>query len=440
MKRIGFVSLGCEKNLVDTEVMMGMLGRRGYEMTPHPVEADVIVVNTCGFIDKAKKESIDTILEMAEFKNSGNCSRLVVTGCLVERYRADLQREIPEVDAVLGTTQLESIIDVCEDRQTPKVENPYYLYDENSPRLLTTPCYTAYIKIAEGCDRPCSFCIIPKIRGHYRSRPLQSILNEARYLSESGVKEVVLISQETTRYGDDLGLKHGLSDLLRQLATLEGLQWIRFLYCFPSQVDDALLTTMRELPKICKYMDMPLQHANGRILRSMKRGGNAESLKRLVGHVREQVPGVTMRTSMIAGYPGETEEEFNELCSFVEEMQFDRLGTFTYSDEEGTASQLLDQKLSARVINSRRSRLMQIQARISKKKNRQHLGKRYPLLVEGESAETDLLWQGRLESQAPRIDGVVLINDVEGPAPNSGDFRSVEITQTLDYDLVGKLI
>jgi len=440
MNRIGFGSLGCEKNLVDTEVMMGMLGRRGYEMTPHPVEADVIVVNTCGFIDKAKKESVDTILEMAEFKNTGNCSRLVVTGCLVERYRAELQREIPEVDAVLGTTQLESIIDVCEDRQSPKVENPYYLYDENSPRLLTTPRYTAYIKIAEGCDRPCSFCIIPKIRGHYRSRPLQSILNEARYLSESGVKEVVLISQETTRYGDDLGMKHGLSDLLRQLATLDGLQWIRFLYCFPSQVDDALLTTMREVPKICKYMDMPLQHANGRILRSMKRGGNAESLKRLVGHIREQVPGVTVRTSMIAGYPGETEEEFNELCSFVEEMQFDRLGTFTYSDEEGTASQLLDQKLRARVINSRRSRLMQIQARISKKKNRQHLGKRYPLLVEGESAETDLLWQGRLESQAPRIDGVVLINDVEGCAPHSGDFRSVEITQTLDYDLIGKLV
>ena len=440
MKRIGFVSLGCEKNLVDTEVMMGMLGRRGYEMTPHPVEADIIVVNTCGFIDKAKKESIDTILEMAEFKNSGNCSRLVVTGCLVERYRADLQREIPEVDVVLGTTQLESIIDVCEDRPSPKVENPYYLYDENSPRLLTTPRYTAYIKIAEGCDRPCSFCIIPKIRGHYRSRPLQSILNEARYLSESGVKEVVLISQETTRYGDDLGMKHGLSDLLRQLATLEGLQWIRFLYCFPSQVDDALLTTMREVPKICKYMDMPLQHANGRILRSMKRGGNAETLKRLVGHIREQVPGVTMRTSMIAGYPGETEEEFDALCSFVEEMQFDRLGTFTYSDEEGTASQLLEQKLGTRVINSRRSRLMQIQARISKKKNRQHLGKRYPLLVEGESAESDLLWQGRLESQAPRIDGVVLINDVEGAPPNAGDFRSVEITQTLEYDLVGKLI
>ena len=440
MKRIGFVSLGCEKNLVDTEVMMGLLGRRGYEMTAHPVEADVIVVNTCGFIDKAKKESIETILEMADFKNTGNCSRLVVTGCLVERYRSELQREIPEVDAVLGTTQIESIIEACEDRPAPQIHNPYYLYDESSPRLLTTPRYTAYIKIAEGCDRPCSFCIIPKIRGHYRSRPLQSILNEARYLSESGVREVVLISQETTRYGDDIGLRHGLSDLLRQLAAIERLQWIRFLYCFPSQVDEVLLTTMREEPKICKYLDMPLQHANGRILRSMKRGGNADSLKRLVKHIREEVPRVTLRTSMIVGYPGESEEEFDELCSFVEDTQFDRLGTFTYSDEEDTASQLLDRKLGSRVINSRRSRLMKIQARISKQKNRSLLGHRYPVLVEGQSDETDLLWQGRLESQAPRIDGVVLINDVEGTPPSPGDFRNVEITQTLDYDLIGRLI
>lgn len=440
MKRIGFVSLGCEKNLVDTEVMMGMLAGRGYAMTPHPAEADVIVVNTCGFIDRAKKESVDTILEMAEFKNTGNCSRLVVTGCLVERYRAELQREIPEVDAVLGTTQLESIIDVCEDRPGPSIENPYYLYDENAPRLLTTPRYTAYIKIAEGCDRPCSFCIIPKIRGRYRSRPIQSILNEARYLSENGVKEVVLISQETTRYGDDLGLKHGLSDLLRRLAEIEGLRWIRFLYCFPSQVDDVLLATVREEPKVCKYMDVPLQHANRRILRLMKRGGSFESLRRLVGHIREQIPGVTMRTSMIVGYPGETEEEFEELCRFVDEMQFDRLGTFTYSDEEGTTSCLHDQKLGARVINRRRSKLMQMQSRISKRKNREHLGKRYPVLVEGQSEETDLLWQGRLESQAPRIDGVVLINDADGVTPTPGDFCSVEITQTLDYDLVGKLI
>lgn len=440
MKKIGFVSLGCEKNLVDTEVMLGLLSRRGYQITPAPAEADIIVVNTCGFIDKAKKESVETILEMADFKNTGSCSKLVVTGCLVERYRADIQQQIPEVDAVLGTTQIESIINICENLEPPKIDNPYYLYDETSPRLLTTPGYTTYIKIAEGCDRPCSFCIIPKIRGHYRSRPLQSVLNEARFLAENGVKEVVLISQETTRYGDDLGLSHGLSVLLQQLAGINGLRWIRFLYCFPSQIDDELLVTMREEPKVCKYMDVPLQHASGRILKSMKRGGNAASLRRLVEHIREQVPGVTVRTSMIAGYPGETEEEFGELCRFVEEMQFDRLGTFTYSDEEETASQLLHDKLGARVIHSRQSRLMKIQARISRKKNRAQLGRRHTLLVEGQSAETELLWQGRLESQAPRIDGVVLINDAVGDQPRAGDFRTVEITQTLDYDLVGRLL
>ena len=397
MKKIGFVSLGCEKNLVDTEVMMGLLGRQGYQITPNPVDANVIVVNTCGFIENAKKESIDTILEMAEYKNTGNCSKLVVTGCLVERYRADIQREIPEVDAVLGTTQIESIIKICEDQEAPRIDNPYYLYDETSPRLLTTPKYTAYIKIAEGCDRPCSFCIIPTIRGHYRSRPIPSILNEARFLAENGVREIVLISQETTKYGDDLEIKHGLSELLRKLARIDGLQWIRFLYCFPSQVDDSLLITMREEKKVCNYMDMPLQHASARILKSMKRGGNASSLKRLVEHIRKEVPGVTMRTSMIVGYPGETEKEFDELCQFVAEVEFDRLGTFTYSDEEGTASYLLGEKLSSRLINHRRTHLMKLQARISKAKNREHLGKRYPLLVEGASAETELLWQGRLE-------------------------------------------
>jgi ribosomal protein S12 methylthiotransferase len=420
--------------------MLGLLNRRGYQITPNPSEADVIVINTCGFIDKAKKESADTILEMAEFKSTGQCSRLVVTGCLVERYRADILKEIPEVDAVLGTTQIESIVDVCENVEPPKVDNPYYLYEESSPRLLTTPGYTAYVKIAEGCDRPCSFCIIPKIRGHYRSRPLQSVLNEARFLADNGVKELVLISQETTRYGDDLGLRHGLSNLLRQLAKIEGLHWIRFLYCFPSQIDDELLFTMREEAKVCRYMDVPLQHASGRILKSMKRGGNADSLKRLVEHIRKQVPDVTMRTSMIVGYPGETDAEFTELCRFVEQMQFDRLGTFTYSDEEGTASQLLAGKLGTRVINSRRSHLMKIQARISRQKQRDCVGKRYPLLLEGPSAETELLWQGRLESQAPRIDGVVLINDAAGNPLQAGDFRTVEITQALDYDLVGRLL
>jgi ribosomal protein S12 methylthiotransferase len=377
---------------------------------------------------------------MAELKTSGQCSKLVVTGCLVERYRAEIQEEIPEVDAVLGTNEVESIINVCENQPLPKIDNRYYLYDETVPRLLTTPSFTAYIKIAEGCDRPCSFCIIPKMRGPHRSRPIASIVNEARFLAESGVKEIVLISQETTMYGNDLGHAHGLSQLLRQLVRIEDLRWIRFLYCFPSQIDDELLVTVREEPKVCNYIDMPLQHVSGRILRSMKRGGNADSLKRLLERIRRHVPGVTLRTSMILGYPGETQAEFLELCSFVEEIQFDRLGTFEHSDEEGTASYLLGDKVRPRVVNRRRSHLMKLQAKISRKKNRQRVGEKYDLLLEGQSEETDLLWQGRLESQAPRIDGVVLINDAIGDQPEAGQFRTVEISQALDYDLVGTLL
>ena len=440
MKKIGLVSLGCEKNLVDSEVMMGLLRRRGYEITPQPERADVIVVNTCGFIDKAKQESVDTILEMAEFKNSGQCSRLVVTGCLVERYRDEIQTEIPEVDAVLGTTQLESIIDVCENRARPPIENPYYLYDERTPRLLTTPGHTAYIKIAEGCDRPCSFCVIPRIRGPHRSRPMASVLKEARFLADGGAREIVLISQETTLYGADLGIKQGLSRLLRELARVEGIGWIRFLYAFPSQLGEDVLAAMRDEEKVCRYLDMPLQHASGRILRSMKRGGNSSSLSRLLDRVRERVPGITLRTSMILGYPGETEEEFAELCRFVETIQFDRLGTFAYSDEEEAGSYRLEGKLPQSLVERRRRRLMGLQAKISRRKNRGMVGERQPVLMEGKSAESDLLWQGRLESQAPRIDGVVLINDLEGPPPDSGEFGNVEITQAMEYDLVGRLV
>lgn len=440
MKKIGLVSLGCEKNLVDSEVMLGLLRRRGYEITPQPDQADVILVNTCGFIDKAKQESVDTILEMAEFKNSGQCSRLVVAGCLVERYRNEIQKEIPEVDAVLGTTQLESIIDVCEGRIRPSIENPYYLYDEKTPRLLTTPGHTAYIKIAEGCDRPCSFCVIPRIRGSHRSRPMTSILKEARFLAEGGVKEIVLISQETTHYGADLGIKQGLSRLLRELARVEGISWIRFLYAFPSQLGKDVLEVMREEEKVCRYLDMPLQHASERILKSMKRGGNSSSLSRLLDQVRERVPEITLRTSMIVGYPGETEKEFAELCGFVEKIQFDRLGTFTFSDEEEAGTYQLEGKLTESVIESRRRRLMRIQAKISRGKNRSMVGKCEPVLVEGKSSESDLLWQGRLESQAPRIDGVVLINDLEASLPDSGEFGNVEITQAMDYDLVGRLV
>ncbi len=440
MKKIGFVSLGCEKNLVDSEVMLGLLSRRGYEITAEQSQADIIVVNTCGFIDKAKQESIDTVLEMAEHKVHGRCSRLVVTGCLVERYRSEIQKEIPEVDAVLGTNQIEAIIEACENKPLPEVESRYYLYDDKTPRLLSTPRFTAYLKIAEGCDRPCSFCIIPRLRGPHRSRPMASILKEARFLADSGVRELVLISQETTHYGEDLDLPHGLSVLLRELSKVDKLEWIRFLYCYPSQVDRELLRVMREEDKICRYLDMPLQHVSARILRSMKRGGNAESLKKLLERVRRQVPGVTMRTSLIVGYPGETEEEFGQLCEFVEEIQFDRLGTFTYSDEENTASFHLPDKVEDSIIRRREKKVMQLQAKISRRKNRELKGKRVRVLVEGPSEQTDLLWQGRMESQAPRIDGLVLINDVEGPIPQSGEFRTVEITRALDYDLVGKIV
>jgi ribosomal protein S12 methylthiotransferase len=417
MKKIGFVSLGCEKNLVDSEVMLGLLSRRGYQVTTEQSQADIIVVNTCGFIDKAKQESIDTILEMAEHKAHGRCSRLVVTGCLVERYRGEIQKEIPEVDAVLGTNQLEAIIEACENRPLPEVENRYYLYDDTTPRLLSTPRFTAYMKIAEGCDRPCSFCIIPRLRGPHRSRPMASILKEARFLTDNGVRELVLISQETTHYGDDLGLPHGLAVLLRELAKIEKLEWIRFLYCYPSQVDNELLRVMREEEKVCRYLDMPLQHVSARILGSMKRGGNAKSLKKLLERIRREVPGVTLRTSLIVGYPGETDEEFSQLCKFVEEMQFDRLGAFIYSDEENTASFYLPDKVEEPVTRRREKKLMLLQARISRKKNRELKGKRVRVLVEGPAEQTDLLWQGRMESQAPRIDGLVLINDVEGPNP-----------------------
>ena len=440
MKKIGLISLGCEKNLVDSEVMLGILDQKGYEITSNPEYADVIVINTCGFIDKAKKESVDTILEMAEFKNKGQCSRLIVTGCLVERYRKDIQKEIPEVDAVLGTTQLDSIIDVCEDCTRPEIDNPYYVYDERTPRLLTTPTYTAYIKIAEGCDRPCSFCVIPQIRGVHRSRPMASIINEAKFLASSGVKEVVLISQETTRYGDDLGMNQGLAQLLKELAKIDDLKWIRFLYAFPSQLSDDVLISMNEEEKICRYLDMPLQHVSRRILKSMRRGGNSDSLTQLLDHVRHLVPGITLRTSMIVGYPGETEEEFSELCHFIKKIQFDRLGTFTFSDEKEAGTYKLEGKIKETLIEKRRKGLMKIQAKISKTKNRQEIGKRHVMLIEGQSAESDLLLQGRLESHAPRIDGVVLINDIEGIFPQPGEFGTVEITQAMEYDLVGRLV
>ncbi|MCW5969825.1 MAG: 30S ribosomal protein S12 methylthiotransferase RimO [Blastocatellales bacterium] len=452
--KIGFVSLGCPKNLVDSEVMMGQLARHGYELTTDREAADVIVVNTCGFIESAKEESINTILEMAQLKETANCKRLVVAGCLVERYRRDLLNQLPEVDAVLGTSEIEKIVAAVDPAAAAAADAafvasnawmtrglPTYLYDETAPRLLSTPSHFAYVKIAEGCDHTCAFCAIPQMRGKYRSRRAASIVREAEQLGAQGVRELVLISQDSTQYGLDLGLKDGLADLLRALARVEGVEWIRVMYTYPNSLSDATLRVMAEEEKVCRYLDMPLQHASSSVLKRMRRGGNRELLERLLARARSIVPGIALRTTLIVGFPGETDEDFDELLGFVRAVEFDRLGVFTYSDEEGTHGYDLDEKVSARVMRSRRARVMREQAKISKRRNRQLIGQRFRALLEGVSEESDLLLQARLESQAPEVDGHVLINDIpEGFEAKPGDFIDMEITAAHQYDLVARAI
>jgi ribosomal protein S12 methylthiotransferase len=434
--------------------MMGQLARHGYELTTDREVADVIVVNTCGFIESAKQESIDTILEMAELKETANCKRLVVAGCLVERYRQDLLNQLPEVDAVLGTSEIEKIIAAVDpaaaaaDDAAFVTSNgwmtrglPTYLYDENTPRLLSTPRHFAYVKIAEGCDHTCSFCAIPQMRGLYRSRRGGSILREAEALAAQGIKELVLISQDSTQYGLDLGLKDSLADLVRSLAQIDGIEWIRIMYTYPNSLSDATLRAMADEEKVCSYLDMPLQHASGAVLKRMRRGGNREMLERLLSRARDIVSGITLRTTFIVGFPGETDEEFDELLRFLRDIEFDRVGVFTYSDEDGTHGYDLEGKVPARVMRSRRAKLMREQARISKRKNRAMVGQRFRALLEGVSDESDLLLQARLESQAPEVDGQVLVNDVpEGFTSLPGDFVNVEITAAHEYDLVARVV
>jgi ribosomal protein S12 methylthiotransferase len=365
--KIGFVSLGCPKNLVDTEVMMGQLIAEGHELTPQPAEADVIVVNTCSFIAPAKQESVDTILEMAEYKKTGKAQRLVVAGCLVERYRSDIEKEIPEVDAVLGTNELEKITALCEGLEPKELAAEPYLYHDLTARVFSTPRHSAYIKIAEGCDHPCSFCIIPQFRGHFRSRRFESVINEAARMFAMGVREINLIGQDTTCYGQDLGLKDGLADLLAGLAAIptDLPKWIRFLYAYPNKVTQKLLDTVAAHGALVKYIDMPLQHASGAVLKRMKRGANGEIFLRLLERIRATIPGVAIRTSMIVGFPGETDRDFEELCQFIQAAQFDRLGVFSYSDEETSGSFHLDGKVDRRTIYRRKRRLMSLQRRIS---------------------------------------------------------------------------
>ncbi|MEO8096475.1 MAG: 30S ribosomal protein S12 methylthiotransferase RimO [Acidobacteriota bacterium] len=440
--KIGFVSLGCPKNLVDTEVMMGQLTSQGHELTPHPSDADVIVVNTCSFIDPAKQESVDTILEMAEYKKTGRAQRLIVAGCLVERYRADITRNMPEVDAVIGTNELENITALCEG-VTPKPNVlDAYLYHDATPRVLSTPKHFTYIKIAEGCDHPCTFCVIPQYRGAFRSRRFESVVNEATRLFSQGVREINLIGQDTTCYGEDLGLKDGLAQLLARLAQIETAheKWVRFLYCYPNRVTQKLLDTLAEHAALVKYIDMPLQHASANVLKRMKRGANGDIFLKLLEKIRRTIPGVAIRTSMIAGFPGETEADYEELCRFVAEAKFTRLGVFAYSDEDSSKSYALDGKVDQKTIHRRRSHIMALQKKISKAHNKALLGREFQVLVEGPSADSDLVWQARLPSQAPEIDGVCYITD-PGEAPlHAGEFRRMRITKAHDYDLSGELV
>jgi ribosomal protein S12 methylthiotransferase len=554
--KVGFVSLGCPKNLVDSEVMMGLLHHNGAELTPHAEDAEIIVINTCSFIDSAKQESVNTILEMVQHKreHGGKASRIVVAGCLVERYRDEIRAQIPEVDAVVGTGELEHILAAAGIEQAPKPHNPFqilpqdfsqpsieahtqpsielltntpvnettvaldahqdiphqqlvhraasavnqhshpthiapqlsiaqslaetgtttsrpegdareqsgrfsraawdgatavlpsYLYSDETPRILATPRASAYIKIAEGCDHPCSFCIIPQLRGKFRSRRMGSIIAEAQNLIAQGVREITLIGQDTTCYGEDLGLKEGLAQLLDALAVLPGLKWLRFLYTYPNKVTTRLLETMARHETIAKYLDVPLQHASASVLKTMKRGGNAQIFLDLIAKAREIVPGIVIRTSFIVGFPGETEADYKELEAFIKAAKIDWLGVFTYSDEEGAKAFELDAstKLPARTIQSRRNRLMRLQQKISAKAKREWIGREVDILIEGPSEETELLWEGRTSLHAPEIDGKVLINDF-GPYEQAGElvpgtFYRAEITESHDYDVVARII
>ena len=456
------VSLGCPKNLVDSEVMLGLAQQAGHELTRDPEGADVLVVNTCAFIDKAKQESVDAILEMAEFKKSGGCKTLVVAGCLAERYRDELKAQIPEIDHVLGTGDVPAIVealgapaasiatpggliqvlrssgDVAAGLKPRPAELPTYIYDADTPRLLATPRHYAYIKIAEGCDYKCGFCIIPKLRGHYRSRPHDSIVREAEALAARGVKELLLISQDTTFYGIDRGERGALARLLGALQKVDGIEWIRLLYLYPTTIGDDLLDAMAEHDKVCRYIDLPLQHASDAVLKRMKRPGTRASYERLLDRIRQRVPDVALRTTVIVGYPGETRGDFAELQSFVRAVEFDHLGVFTYSHEEGTTAFDLTDDVPARVKERRRASLMSLQKRIVARTHRRRVGQQVRLLVDGPSTDHELVLRARTAGQAPDIDPLVYLTDCDPSEIQPGQFLTAEIVSGRDYDLVAR--
>jgi ribosomal protein S12 methylthiotransferase len=453
MTKVGFVSLGCPKNLVDSEVMMGILAREGYELTPRADEAEILVVNTCSFIEAAQKESVDAILEMAEHKKFGAAKKLIVAGCLVERFRAQILEQVPEVDAVVGTGEVERIIEAVEgELRVLPAQPPAFLYHDLTPRIITTPKHAAYIKIAEGCDHPCTFCIIPQLRGAFRSRRFESVVREAENLARAGAREITLIGQDTTSYGEDLGLRDGLAQLLEKLARTDDLLWVRFLYAYPNRVTQKLLDTIAAHSRLAKYMDMPLQHASRNVLARMKRGSNGEAFLKLLERVRTTIPGVSLRTSFIVGFPGETEADFEELCDFVRAAKLDWMGVFEYSDVDNAGSYALDEKVDAETIADRRNRLMAIQKKISRdnlrmkylrRKPRASRDRTFTALVEGPSKDNPLVWEARLEGMAPEIDGKLYLSDIElrgGEVAEGGDVARVEITTTDAYDLVGRVV
>lgn len=436
-----FISLGCDKNLVDTEVMLGLLASKGHQMVNDEMEADVIVINTCCFIHDAKEESIQNILEMAELKKEGRLKALIVTGCLAQRYKEEIIEEIPEVDAVLGTTSydkiLEAIDEALEGRHCVEMTDIDALPLVQSNRLVTTGGHFAYLKIAEGCDKHCTYCIIPKIRGNFRSVPMERLLKEAEGLAEQGVKELILVAQETTLYGKDIYGEKSLHKLLKELCKVSGIQWIRILYCYPEEITDELIQVMKEEKKICHYLDLPIQHASDEILKRMGRRTSKAQLKEIIGKLREEILDITLRTTLITGFPGETKEQHEELMEFVDEMEFDRLGVFTYSPEEDTPAALMDNQIEEEVKEDRQAELMELQQDIAFDLAEDMIGKEVLVLIEGKVADENA-YVGRTYKDAPNVDGLIFVNTEEELM--SGDFAKVRVTGALEYDLIGEIV
>lgn len=435
-----FISLGCDKNLVDSEMMMGLLHDRGYEFTDNEEEADIIVVNTCGFINDAKEESINTILEMAKYKEK-NLKALIAAGCLVERYKNEILQELPEIDAIVGTTAFDKICDVVDDVLADKKHNELESINKmcrpDVNRIITTGGYYSYLKIAEGCDKHCTYCSIPMIRGAYRSVPMDELVKEAEYLADNGVKELIIVAQEITVYGKDLYGEKKLPELLHRLCKVPGIQWIRLLYCYPEEITDELIETIRTEKKICHYIDMPIQHASDKILKAMGRRTNNAELRNIISKLRKEIPDICLRTTLITGFPGETEEDHQILLDFIDEMEFDRLGVFTYSPEEDTKAASLDNQVDEEVKLCRKDEIMELQQEISMDKSERLVGKEIEVIIEGKASDEDV-YVGRSYMDAPSVDGYVFINSEEELM--SGDFAKVRIVKAMEYDLIGDLI